>query len=406
MNARLGAWILLGLGGLLLAWGVLPILAKVAGMNLGESVVGQIKLGTDLNPWIEKILLTTIGIAATAIYLTCNLTLSWRKQLFGMAAIGVIWIGAYAFLAYKTSDPVEGPWFNTEGKPLRCFVLDPDGVRLLYIVDRDPRTGQPCKPVTPELEPRLRPWMIAQRNAGGKLRLKSVAKPAQFFGSNGHPLVWFHRRANGTCEYFELPGVHPDIGAALQPMTEEAAARCRIADERVTRENGLKDLARAAEESRVARRSKYVGVPVQKGSTIVSTSDLGELADLVLEVVRERGHVIALKPPFVAEGLFNSVWNGGRELSTLGLEQSGEAVMLRPAASVHIVRSPDLGGLTFIQQEFSLLVIRSPYTVHVQSAGFKAEGRGFSEEVARAKFRADFAAKLRTSLGDKFQRGK
>ncbi|MBT9465527.1 hypothetical protein [Hydrogenophaga sp.] len=406
MNARLGAWILLGLGGLLLAWGVVPIFAKVAGMNMGESVVGEIKLATDLNPWVEKILLTTIGVVAATIFVKCNLTLSWRKQLIGMAATGVIWIAAYGFLAFKTSDPVDGPWFNTEGEPLRCYVLDTDGVRLLYIVKRDPRTGQPCKPVTPELEPRLRPWMVAQRDAGGKLRLKPVAEPADFFGANGGPLLWFYKRPNSTCEYFELPGVHPMIGEVLRPITKEDGALCRAAEERVKRERDRENATKAAAEEQVARRSKYVGVPVQRGSTIVATSELGGLDDLVLEVLRERGNVIALKPSFVAEGRFNAVWNGGHDLATLGLEQSGGAVLLRPASAVHVVRSPDLGGLTFFQQKFSLLVIRPPYTVHVQSAGFSAEGRGFSDEAARAKFRTDFATKLRSSLGDKLQKGK
>ncbi|MGE0099432.1 MAG: hypothetical protein AB7S86_13900 [Hydrogenophaga sp.] len=406
MNARLGAWILLVLGGVLLAWGVLPIVAKVTGMDTGESVVAEIKLATDLNPWVEKVLLSTIGMVAAVIYLKCNLTLSWNKQLIGMAAIGAIWIGVYVFLAYKTSDPVEDAWFSTSGEPLRCYVLDRDGVRLLYIVERDPRTGQRCEPVTPELEPRLRPWIIAQRDAGGRLRLKPVAAPGHFFTVHGAPLVWFYRRPNGTCEYFELPGVHPDIGEVLQPITREDRARCRTVEERVSRESELKNQARAAEEQQSARRLKYVGVPVQSGSIIVATSDLGGLADVVLEVLRERGHVVALQPAFVAEGLFNSVWNGGQDLSTLGLERSGGAVLLRPAAGIHVVRSPDLGGLTFFQQEFSVLVIRPPFSLHVQSAGFTAEGRGFSDEVARARFRADFAEKLQSSLGNKLQRGK
>ena len=390
MRDRLITISLLGLGLVFLAFGLVPLLAKILGANVGEDVVGQIRLATDLNPWVEKILLTLIGISATAVFIKFNLSLSWNKQLIGSALIGAIWIITYGYLAIETSDPIEGPWFNTKGEPLRCYVLDSNGVRLLYLVERDPRTGQTCQPVNTELEPELRRWLIAQRDAGGILQLRPVPVPSEFFGYNGVPLVWFHARKDGTCEYFDLPGVHPGVGTKLEPISKEALARCRSVEE-----------MRGSADQEKARRAKYVGVPVQRGSAIVATSELGPLASAALEVVRKRGHVVAMKQAFVTEGLFDSVWNGGHDLSTLGLEQSSVAVLLRPVGEARTIQSPELEGFTSVQQAFSVLILRPPYTVGVQSADFTVEGRGFSVDTARAQFRTDFVAKLHSSLGNK-----
>lgn len=388
---RLIALFLLGLSLAFLESVLVPLVGKILGTNVGEGVVGQIRLATDLNPWVEKLLLTLISVAATAIIIKFNLSPSANMQLVGSALIGLIWIAAYGYLAFKTSDPIEGPWFDTEGKPLRCYVLDSKGVRLLYLVERDPHTGRVCEPVNTELEPRLRRWLIAQRDAGGILQLHPVSTPSHFFGVDGTPQVWFYARKDGTCEYFDLPGVHPGVGVELDPITREHLARCRSQEE-----------MRSSADKAMARRAKYVGVPVQRGSAIVATSELGPLASAALEAMRKRGHVVALKPAFVTEGLFDSVWNGGHELSTLGLEKGSGAVLLRPAGEARITRSPELEGYTSIQQAFSVLVIRPPYTVGVQSAAFTAEGLGFSVDTARAQFRSDFVAKLRSSLSDKF----
>lgn len=402
MTLRIITGILLILGIAILAFGLVPIVGSILGTNVAEGVVGDIRLATDLNPWLEKALLALIGVIATAIFVKCHLSLSWNKQLIGSTLISLIWITAYGFLALKTSDPIEGPWFNTEGKPLRCYVLDGRGVRLLYLVDRDPKTGQVCLPVNVELEPQLRQWLIAQRDAGGVLQLQAVPSPSRFFGFNGVPLVWFYRLPDGTCEYFDLPGVHPEVGVPLNPITSKEREHCRAKENNDLKAEGARAVAVQASQ----RRDKYVGATVQPGSAILATSGLGPLADAALESIREGGHVVVLKPAFVEDGLFDRVWNGGNELSTLGLETGNGALLVRPSSEARITKSPELNGFTSIQQSFSMYLVRAPFMAGEQLAGFNAEGRGFSIDTARTQFRSDFVAQFRNSLGVKLKGGR
>ncbi len=402
MTQRIVTGVLFILGLAILAFGLVPIVSSVLGSNVAEGVVGDIRLTTDLNPWLEKALFATISIVATGIFVKFQLSLSWNKQLIGSALIGLIWIITYGFLALKTSDPIEGPWFDTKGNPLRCYVLDSNGVRLLYLVDRDPKTGQVCQPVNAELEPQLRRWLRAQRDAGGILQLQSVQNPSRFFGYNGVPLVWFHRLPDGRCEYFDLPGVHPKVGVPLSAITGEELELCHNKESLDKKANEAR--AAAAQESQ--RRSRYIGTTVRQGSIILATSGLGPLAGAALESVRESGPVVVLKPAFVEDGLFEQVWNGGEELATLGLGKSSGALLVRPSSEVRVTTSPELNGFTSVQQSFSMYLIRSPFTTGEQLAAFNAEGRGFSIDAARTQFRSDFVTQLRNSLGAKLKGGR
>lgn len=416
MLKRIAPWLLLAAGALVLLWGLVPIIARLLGANLGAGVVAEIKLATDLNPWVEKLLLTVLGVVATGIFFKLNLTLSWTRQLMGVAAIGGIWALTYGFLAYHTSDPIDGPWFTTGGSPLRCYVLDRDSVRLLYVVERDPKSGQVCRKVTQELEPQLRGWLVEQRRAGGKLKLRPVESPSEFFAFNGTALIWYHQRPDGTCDYFQLPGVHPQHGVPLIEIDRDKSAACQAAERRA-RQAGADKAAReaaeareraqrqqqtdkrhAAEESARQRQASYVGATVRPGSTVLATAQLGDLASIALEIAREQGQTVALKPGFVSDGLFDAVWNGGDELSGLGLERARAVLLVRAAGNASVRRSPELQGLTYIRQDFSVLLHKSPYAATPQTVRFTAEGRAFNEGEARDRLSSDFADKLRSSL--------
>lgn len=44
-----------------------------------------------------------------------------------------------------------------------------------------------------------------------------------FFDQRGEPLVWYHLTGAGDYELYPRPGVHPDLGVPLEPMTPEVA---------------------------------------------------------------------------------------------------------------------------------------------------------------------------------------
>lgn len=122
MTQRIVTGILLILGLAILVFGLTPIVSSILGTNVAEGVVGDIRLVTDINPWFEKALLATIAIVATGVFVKLQLSPSWNKRLIGSALIGITWITTYGFLALKTSDSIEGSWFDIKGNPLRCYV--------------------------------------------------------------------------------------------------------------------------------------------------------------------------------------------------------------------------------------------------------------------------------------------
>lgn len=416
---RIVAWVLLVGGGILLLVGLLPIFGKILGYQLAGSIVGEIKLATDINPYAEKALLAALGAVAAAIYVKFNLSLSWNRQLMGAGLIAALWVSVYGYMAWSTSDLIDGPWFTTKGEPLRCYVLESQRVRLLYIVERDPRTGAVCRPVTEGMQPKLREWLLAQRDAtqrGEHLTLKPVRSPSAFFGFAGDPLIWYYRNDDGTCEYYDIPGFHPRYQEELKPITRQASAACETAlaaaqksaeterkraqdrEQAAARKQAQADELQARADEFRERYQRYVGAPVLRNSALVATADLGALAASAVEVIRERGHTVLLKPAFTSDGLFESVWNGGGELASLGVDAARSVVLLRTASAPHVTRTAALQGFTFARQEFAVLLIRPADAFAAQQHAFVAEGRAFDDAQAQAALRADFTAKLRALI--------
>ena len=422
---------LIGVGGVLLFLGLLPIVGKVLGVGLADSIVGELKIATDLNPWFEKALLAALGALGTAIYVKFGFSPNWNRQLVGVGAVAGLWVATYGYLAAITSDPIEGNWFTTTGEPLRCYLSEPQGVRLLYVVERDPRSGRACIPVNQDVAPKLRSWLVAQRDALARgepaLTLHPVANPKAFFGVNGEPIIWVYRHEDGRCDYFEIPGSHPIHQDELIPVTKQLRSSCEVgrlaAERRMHDERGrvAKEQAEAASrsaaeqqkveqaqraaaviradaEDRRARYQRYVGAPLDSRSVLVATAGLGDLSSAALGVLRERGHAIVLKAPFHSDGLFDAVWNGAGDLNSLGVGDAKSVVLVRPASAVRATRSAELDGLTFLRQEFVVLFMKPADPHSAQQHSFTAEGRAFSQTEADAAMRSDFVAKLRSII--------
>ncbi|MBA5792769.1 hypothetical protein H1R17_01865 [Flavobacterium sp. xlx-214] len=47
-----------------------------------------------------------------------------------------------------------------------------------------------------------------------------VSNKTSFFDVKGNPKIWYVKNANGTLDFFNAPGLHPETGKTLKPITE------------------------------------------------------------------------------------------------------------------------------------------------------------------------------------------
>jgi hypothetical protein len=85
----------------------------------------------------------------------------------------------------------------------------------------DPMTGQELKPVTPEVVREL-----SELRAGPLSRV-DPAQVAWFNPYTGGPEVWYYRFPDGQLEFYNKPGMHPQTGEPLSPVTKELFMRWR-----------------------------------------------------------------------------------------------------------------------------------------------------------------------------------
>jgi hypothetical protein len=79
----------------------------------------------------------------------------------------------------------------------------------------DPTTGQGLKPVTPEVVREL------SQLREGPLAKVDPARVAWFNPYTGGPELWYYRFPDGQLEFYNRPGMHPQTGEALSPVTKD-----------------------------------------------------------------------------------------------------------------------------------------------------------------------------------------
>jgi hypothetical protein len=96
----------------------------------------------------------------------------------------------------------------------KWYVRTPDGIKLYdrrTEDGRDPVYGYKLKPVTPEVVHEI----IALQEGCNTIDPHS----ATFFNNRGDPKVWYHRRPDGSYDFFDAPCHHPKLGVELEEVT-------------------------------------------------------------------------------------------------------------------------------------------------------------------------------------------
>jgi hypothetical protein len=105
-------------------------------------------------------------------------------------------------------------WFGN-GHGIKYYARTDQGIALYDRPGYEPSTGQPLLPVTPEVARELRIQM------GGSLAKVDPGAVDWFNAYTGKPGLWYYRFPNGELAFFNKPGMDPQTGDALLPVTKE-----------------------------------------------------------------------------------------------------------------------------------------------------------------------------------------
>ncbi len=151
-----------------------------------------------------------VSLAVVAFCLRLSFSLSKRRRAVGQLALLTLLVGHSLALWSASRLKIEG----------RCYVVTRTGITYNEHPGLDPATGRPCRPVTNELQERLRAY-----ETGARPTRVTDEHPTFFDPRTGEPVIWFYRDAQGTIELFDLMGFHPLTGEELTPITKEVVAQ-------------------------------------------------------------------------------------------------------------------------------------------------------------------------------------
>ena len=266
--------------GLLVSVVLFWIADKFTFLYLSRSYVDQVADVLRLNKHLADAFVLFTFIAA--VFFARHLwSFSKNKRRVGISGLSVLLIGHSLVLWWGTRDQ----FFDPQGNPIKCYVLTRDGkVTYGERPGSDAVTGRQCRPVTVEMLERLnsyrtgkRPQRIADRNptffdprtgepivwyyrsknneiqlfdlmgfhpdTGDELipiskaivsewKDQNHARPRApkrvdpdtfvFFDElNGEPRAWYWQSSDGTYEFFDGPGFHPQTGESLKVATRQ-----------------------------------------------------------------------------------------------------------------------------------------------------------------------------------------
>jgi Domain of unknown function (DUF4145) len=112
-------------------------------------------------------------------------------------------------------------WFGN-GAGIKYYARTDHGVEVYDRPGFDPETGQRLLPVTPEIARELQ----IQMN-GGSMKSIDPAKANWFNPYTGKPVLWYYRFPNGELTFYDKPGMDPQTGDLLTPVTKELYLKWR-----------------------------------------------------------------------------------------------------------------------------------------------------------------------------------
>jgi hypothetical protein len=138
--------------------------------------------------------------------------LSKEKRRYGGILLIVMAVAWNLMFYFATKDIAFG--FG-QRETLKYYARTDKGIVFYDRPGFDPTTGQALKPVTPEIIRNLE-----QLREGPLAKVDPSAVP-WFNPYTGAPDLWYYRFPDGQLEFYNRPGMHPQTGEVLSPVTKE-----------------------------------------------------------------------------------------------------------------------------------------------------------------------------------------
>lgn len=148
--------------------------------------------------------------------------LNHRKNQQGAVLLIAMAVGYNLMFYYATKDIAF--WIG-DGLSIKYYTVTDQGIVLYDRPGHDPSTGQPLLPVTPQIARTIRIQM------GGSFAKVDPAKVDWFNAYTGKPVLWYYCFPNGELAFYNKPGMNPQTGDALLPVTKELYLRWHSAQD-------------------------------------------------------------------------------------------------------------------------------------------------------------------------------
>jgi hypothetical protein len=294
------------------------------------------------------------------------------KSIHGM--IIVAYVGLYFLATYFVS---------RDSLAYKYCAVTPEGIKVFDDRVKDPVYGIQTEPCTFQQIVEIR--RIKNPGLGPQRISVSDARIFAFFDPVTHnPRVWYHKRTDGTYEFFDRAGFDPETSAPLREMDLETRDDAiRLQDQHVAEQQQRNQDALAAQyiNAQVRRRSENSQIAI----LILSSGDsqFAGLDEALRQATSGRGLTPVtsfFKPRFVQEGraerLFAGDWDA---VGQFGMADRVDEVLIGNASS-STTNSSEFEGLitTNLTLELKCLNTRQQSVCGTQS--FTAAGAGYTKE--------------------------
>lgn len=190
---------------------------------LFSKIAETITTEAGINAWLARAMAAFLGL-----FITYSLYLAFSR---GKSRSTRVWIGvtlsAVIIIGYSLSmyEITKDHFFMPDGTPIKCYTRLLDGKLIFTECVRKMHEvyGTPVLPVTADTMLEYE----TQKNGVPEAQAFVSKKNTRFFSFDGKPLVWYFKYPDGKIELFSTPGHHPQLNAALSPITPEIAEELR-----------------------------------------------------------------------------------------------------------------------------------------------------------------------------------
>jgi hypothetical protein len=174
----------------------------------------------------------------------------------------------------------------------------------------DPATGQALRPVTPEVVREL------DQLREGPLAKVDPATLAWFNPYTGAPQLWYYRFPDGQLEFYNRPGMHPQTGEALSPVTKDLFLSWRLANQAAPAPGSTGTGATSSEkiEARIPSFRRALVAGSGHGAAGLLTLGDGEAADALARHLQGFNGNALLADPLRKEGFAAKMYAGDTTL--------------------------------------------------------------------------------------------